>query len=94
MKQNITFVPKHLNPANIPQARPIENFWGDLAQKVYDGGWEAQNEDQLIRRIKKCLQESMPKTVPVHMKHVKQKIKNITNNRVFSLFKKLDINKQ
>ncbi|CAH1113064.1 unnamed protein product [Psylliodes chrysocephalus] len=49
--QNINFVPKRDNPPNVPQARPIEEFWALLSQKVYDNGWEAQNEEQLRRRI-------------------------------------------
>ena len=46
---------KSLYPPNVPQARPIENFWGDLAQKVYDDGWEVKKECQLMLRIKKNL---------------------------------------
>ena len=34
-------VPKTLNPPNAPQIRPIENFWGPLKQKVYQGNWSA-----------------------------------------------------
>ena len=34
-----------------PQARPIENFWVCLAQKVYGGGWETNTEQQLIHLI-------------------------------------------
>ena len=44
MEENINYVDKSLNPPNVPQARPIENFWGDLAQKVYNGGWYAKSE--------------------------------------------------
>lgn len=51
MKENVNFVDKGINPPNVPQARPIENFWGWLVQKVYEGGWEAKTEQQLIRRI-------------------------------------------
>ena len=40
-----------INPPNVPQARPIENFWGSLAQKVYEGGWEANSEIAIKRRI-------------------------------------------
>ena len=36
MTGKINFVEKGINPPNIPQARPIENFWGDLSQKVYE----------------------------------------------------------
>ena len=45
------FVPKEINPPNVSQARPIENFWDCLAQKVYEGNWETKMEQQLIRRI-------------------------------------------
>ena len=54
MSQNINFVAKDMNPANVHQAHPIENFCGDLAQR-YNNAWQAQNEAQLVKRIKKCL---------------------------------------
>ena len=38
MDENVNFVPKEINPPNVRQTRPIENFWGCLAQKVYEGG--------------------------------------------------------
>ena len=34
---NIQFVPKNDNPPNIPQARPIEDFWALLSRKVWMG---------------------------------------------------------
>ena len=51
------FVPKRFNPLNLTQTYPIENFWGCLAQKVYEGGWEVETEKQLIRRIKSKMKE-------------------------------------
>ena len=57
MDENVKFVPKDINPPNVPQARPIENFWDCLAQKVHEGGWEAKTEQQLIRRIKSKMKE-------------------------------------
>ena len=57
MNENINFVDKHTNPPNIPQVRPIENFWSCLAQKVYEKGWEAQNQTNLIERINSKLKE-------------------------------------
>ena len=44
---NISFVSKPINPPNVPQARPIENFWSILADSVYSGGWEARNQQHL-----------------------------------------------
>jgi len=48
----IPFVKKDSNPPCAPQIRPIEKFWAHLKEKVYEKGWTADSEDQLIRRIK------------------------------------------
>ena len=32
---NIVVVPKSANPPNVPQLRPIENFWANLKRKIY-----------------------------------------------------------
>ena len=39
-------------PPNAPQIRTIENYWGILKMKVYEGNRTAQTRDHLIRRIK------------------------------------------
>ncbi len=57
MDENVKCVPKDINPPNVPQAPPIENFWGWLAQQVYEEGWEAKTEQHLIRRIKSKMKE-------------------------------------
>ena len=33
---------------NVPPARPKENLWDILAQKIYEGGWEAKTLQELI----------------------------------------------
>ena len=55
--QNVPFVPRNDNPPNLPQARPIEAFWALLSRKVYGGAWEAQNEEELRRRIDRKVRE-------------------------------------
>lgn len=45
----IAFVPKERNPTNLPQCRPVEDFFGYLASIVYKHGWRAKNHDQLER---------------------------------------------
>ena len=40
----MNFVSKEINLPNVPQARPIENFWGCLVQKLYEDGWEAKSK--------------------------------------------------
>ena len=49
------FVDETTNPPNVPQARPIENLWGVFAQKVYEGGWEATTQQELISRMQSQL---------------------------------------
>jgi len=49
MEENLRFVDKERNPPNFPRVRPIENFWGCLAQKVYEEGWQATKQTQLIQ---------------------------------------------
>jgi hypothetical protein len=88
MDQNINYVAKRLNPPNVPQARPIENFWGILSQKVYEGGWRARNEQQLVRRIKSKLEEIDLKTVETLMQGVKVNLQKIAKGGVFSYLKK------
>jgi hypothetical protein len=34
MDENINYVARHMNPPNVPQARPIESFWGCLAHPL------------------------------------------------------------
>ena len=71
---NLTFVPKHSNPPNAPQIRPIEAFWAILKMKVYEGNWSAKNRDQLIRRIKKSIQEIDMEIIVKMFKNLKDKI--------------------
>lgn len=55
--ENIEFVQKTDNPANVPEVRCIEDFWAYLKQLVYKDGWGAKNIDQLINRIRYCLKK-------------------------------------
>ena len=63
IEENVNFIEKYNNPANLPEVRPIENFWGILKQEVYKNGWEAQTESQLITRIKYCLKKVDQSTI-------------------------------
>ena len=39
----IHHVDKGDNPANLPEVRPIEDFWSILKAKVYENNWEAKH---------------------------------------------------
>ncbi|XP_065642672.1 uncharacterized protein LOC136074294 [Hydra vulgaris] len=82
--QYVFYVDKESNPPNVPQARPIENFWGHLAQKVYEGDWQASTEQVLIDRIKLKLQEIDLNFLQSHMKGVRAKLRSIADGGVFS----------
>ncbi|XP_065667987.1 uncharacterized protein LOC136088232 [Hydra vulgaris] len=75
MDQYAYYVDKESNPLNVPQARPIENFWGHLAQRVYEGDWQASTEQVLIDRIKLKLQEIDFNFLQSHMKGVRAKLR-------------------
>lgn len=76
-QQNIPCVPREDNPPNVPQARPIEEFWALLGRKVYDGGWEAENEEQLRRRIHQKIREFNPLTAQRLMISIHAKLRTI-----------------
>ena len=86
MDEYVNYVDKVSNPPNVPQAQPIENFWGHLAQKIYEGGWQASTEQFLIDRIKLKLKEVDLNFLESLMKGVKAKL-SIADDEVFS-FKK------
>jgi hypothetical protein len=48
-----------MNPANLPKARPIEDFWGSLKLEVYENDWVAKDLDELKARIKQCLRKNI-----------------------------------
>ncbi|XP_030752754.1 uncharacterized protein LOC115879873 [Sitophilus oryzae] len=77
---NINFVPKVDNPPNLPQARPIEEFWAILSRKVYNNGWEAQNDEQLRRRIFRKIREIDAQVVQRMMQRVSGILRQIENN--------------
>ncbi|XP_050500950.1 uncharacterized protein LOC126880917 [Diabrotica virgifera virgifera] len=82
---NITFVPKADNPPNLPQARPIEEFWAILSRKLYNNGWEAQNQEQLRRRIYTKIREIDAEVVQRMMQRVRGIIRQIENNGPLSV---------
>ncbi len=66
------FISKKDNPPKVPKARPIEDFWSMLADKVYEGGWEATTELQLKRRISNKIKEIDMEVFKDMMKTIKQ----------------------
>lgn len=77
---NIPFVPKERNPTDLPQCRPIEDFFGILSGFVYENGWEAQNIAQLKRRINYCLKKVDLNVVQRMCGNVKKNLRKVADN--------------
>ena len=86
MDENVTFRSIEINPPNVP--RPIEKFLGCLAQKVYEGGWEAKTEQHLILGIESNMKE-FDKLCGEPFRGVKAKVKSIGDNGVYAYLNKI-----
>jgi hypothetical protein len=85
VRLNIKVVPKTSNPPNVPQVRPIENFWAILKERVYKNGWTAKNIEELIRKIKLEL-KNMPITICQNLvSGLKTKVRKAADNGVLSV---------
>ncbi len=82
---NIKVVPKSMNPPNVPQVCPIENFWSILKRKVYSNGYIAETTEDLIKRIKSELRKMPLKTCQNLMNSLKTKIRKAADNGVLSV---------
>lgn len=86
--KNIPFVPKYANPPNVPKARPIEDFWGLLCQKVYEHGWEAKSTEELKKKIKSSVKKIDMNVVQSMIGGIKHKIRLIEDRGPLALYKK------
>ena len=51
MKENLPFGNNTTNHQNVPQDRLIENLRGILVHEIYEGGWKATMQQELISCI-------------------------------------------
>jgi transposase len=79
-EKGIPFVQRDKNPPNLPQCRPIENFWANLKSVVYEDGWEAATIPQLKRRIKKCLKKMDLSIIQQDISHVPTKLRRVADH--------------
>ena len=76
-EKNIRYVPKEDNSANLPNSRPIEDFWGNLKRKVYEGGWMPTTLKVLEDRIRLCLRKMNLSDVQAHTESVYKRLDTI-----------------
>jgi hypothetical protein len=89
-QHKVKFIPKQVNPPNIPKARPIEDFWSVFSNKVYEGGWEAKTELQLKRRINQKIKKKDIKVVQRMMTTIRTKLRKIEDKGLFSVLELCD----
>ena len=82
---NIKFVPKILNPPNVPQLRPIEDFWGILGRKLYQNGWTCDDIKELTKRILYLIRSTPIDSFRSLMEKVPAKLRKAANQGVFSV---------
>lgn len=81
--ENIPYVPKLRNPTNLPQCRPVEDFFGELSSLVYKKGWKANSIKQLKTRIKKCLKKMDTTGVQRACLKIKTKLRSVADKGPF-----------
>ena len=83
---HVKFVPREENPPNVPQLRPVEDFWGLMKQEVYKGGWEARTDTELKNRIRRILRQMDPEVPRKMMARVPQRVRAADRLGVSSAF--------
>ena len=75
-------VDKDDNLANVPECRPIEDFWSILKQIVYADNWQVENVSQLRSRIEYCLNKVYPNLIYRLSKSIKGRLNMVLLNGV------------
>ena len=84
----IKFIPEKDNPPNVPQLRPIEQFWSYLGQKIYSNGWTTDKIPSLTRRINKIIKITPIEFYQKLMRNVKTKIRRAVDRRPLAIIDK------
>lgn len=88
--KKLNFVEKQDNPPNVPECRPIEDFWSILKGMVYEGNWQAKTLIQLRRRIEYCMKKvdldliyRLSKSIPGRLNKIRMNGVIETNKNTF-----------
>lgn len=76
LKQNgVDFVPKYMNPPNVPQCRPIERYWALVKNKLRAKEQPAKNMIDFTYKWKKAARAIKRSTVTNLMKSIRKKLR-------------------
>ena len=79
-EEKVHFVERNDNPPNLPECRPIENFWSILKGHVYKNNWQAENLIKLRARIESCLKKVDLELILRLAQSVPRRVNNVRNN--------------
>lgn len=80
--EKVKYVAKSENPASVPEARPIEDFWADLKRQVYKGNWQAKNLTQLKTKIERELKKYPLENLRARMSETGRRLDRIARNGI------------
>ena len=78
-------VAKTINPLNIPQGRPIEDFSDVLVQRIYEHNLEAKTTKQLERQIRKTLKKINITLLQNMMENARKNLRKMYTEDVFAI---------
>ena len=81
----VNYVPKVINPTEVPQCRPIEDFFGVLATYVYAQNWIAKDTEALKRRIRSCIAKIPESTVKAASRAVRNRLLRAYRDGILSV---------
>lgn len=83
--KQVNFVPKDKNPTNVPQCRPIEDFWAILKRRVWRGENKPKDLQSLITRIKREVRKVDSELVQSVFGSTKQRVRESHRNGPLSV---------
>ena len=83
-QKKIPYVPKERNPTNLPQCRPIEDFFGSLSALVYKNNWRAKDTRQLTTRIRNFIRKMEVSAIQRSCESITTKLRRTADQGPFS----------
>ena len=87
-EQKINYVSKKDNPPNVPQARPIEQYWAICKRKYAEKNVQSNTLSNFKSIWKKIANEVIQESGKQLMESTKKKLRLIGRNGVLETFKK------
>lgn len=85
-RNDIDYVPKDMNPANVPQIRPIEKYWAIMKQKLRKEGRTTESITEFRRLYNKTSKKFTKTDVQELMKGVRIKLRKYVDQSDDEIF--------